>query len=43
MCVCVCVCVLNKMADIIKQIALIDFAFIVSAQALIPLRLGLSY
>lgn len=38
-----CVCVLNKMVDILKQIASIDFVFIVSAQALIPLLLGLNY
>ena len=39
----VCVCMLNKMVDILKQIALIDFIFIVSAQALIPLLLSLNY
>ena len=36
------VCVVNKMVDILKQIALIDFVFVVSAQALIPL-LGVNY
>ena len=36
-------CMLNKMVDILKQIALIDFIFIVSAQALIPLLLSLNY
>ena len=37
------VCVLNMMVDILKHIALIDFVFIVSVQALIPLLLGVNY
>ena len=36
-------CMLNKIVDILKQIALIDFVFIFSAQALIPLLLSLNY